>query len=130
MATVHGRNAHVYLQGSGAEAVPISEANEWAFNFERQLDPDPAFGDVWESNLGGLLKFTGTINGNYDTAQSDPFDSITQSTSRKLYLYHDRSTPLRYYYGLVWPSLSGNVPMGTAKFSMSLTGGGNYFALN
>ena len=131
MATVHGKNAHVYLQGSGSEAVPITEANEWTFDFGADFSPDNAFGDTWESNLKGLNKFSGTIAGNFDTAQSTMFDAISATSERKLYLYPDRATTGRYYYATVWPTLSGTMPgTGTAKFAMRLMGASNYLAQN
>ncbi len=131
MATVHGKNARVYLQGSGSEAVQVSEANEWTFDFGADFSIDNAFGDTWESNLKGLNKFSATVAGNFDTAQSVMFDAINATSERKLYLYPDASTPTRYYYATVWPTMSGTMPIGgTAKFALQLKGASNYLANN
>lgn len=131
MATVHGKNARVYLQGSGANAVQISEANEWTFDFGADFSIDNAFGDTWESNLKGLNKFSATVAGNFDTAQSTMFDAINSTTAVNMYLYPDAATPLRYYYAQVWPTMSGTMPgSGTAKFALQLKGASNFLALN
>lgn len=129
MATVHGKNAAVYMQGSGSDAVLVSEANEWSIDFSFDTEPDSAFGDIWETSLRGLIRATGTVNGNFDTAQSTMFDAVLATTPRKLYVYPDRDSPTRYYYSTVWPRMSTTMPMGVGKFAMSWTNGG-VLALN
>ena len=129
MATIHGKNAHVYLQGSGSDAVPIVEAGEFSLDIDFGLEMDAAFGDTWETNVKGLLKYTGAINGNFDTAQTTLFDALTATSARKMYVYPDRASTGRYYYGTVWPKLSTTVPMGLAKFAVAVTGDGQ-LALN
>lgn len=124
MATLHGKNAHVYLQGSGSDAVPVSESNQWSLSFDYDLEVDSAFGDTWETNVRGLSKYTGTIQGNFDTASAVLFDAYSALTPRKMYLYPDRASTGRYYYGTVWPKLDAEVPMGVAKTTVNFTGDG------
>lgn len=126
MATLHGKNAIVYLGAtpSGA-AVALTEAAEWKIDIDFDEDPDPAFGDTWETRLKGLLRFSGSMSGNMDTAQSLAFDAATTTGSVKWYLYPDRATVARFYSGLIFPKLSVNVPIsGKATFSGGFTGDG------
>lgn len=126
MATLHGRNAVVYLQGSGAQAVVIAEAAEFNIDGDMDLEPDPAFGDTWETKLKGLMRFSGTINGNYDTAQAGNavWQAYVAATSRKVYLYPDRGTTTQYYYGNVYPKAGVGVPIGRTTFSVNFDGDG------
>ena len=122
MATIHTKNAIVYLQGSGSEAVLLTEAGDVNIDIDYDLEADSAFGDTWETKLKGLLRWSGSIGGNFDTAQSLLFDAIGQSSARKMYVYPDRATSGRYYYGTVWPKLSATLPRGVAKFATSFDG--------
>ena len=126
MATLHGKNAVVYLQGSGSAAVVIAESAEFNIDGDVDLEPDPAFGDTWETLLKGLMRFSGTISGNYDTAQAGNavWQAFVATTSRKMYLYPDRSTTTQYYYGNVYPKLGVGVPIGRATFSLNISGDG------
>ena len=121
MATLHGRNAVVYLQGSAATAVQISEANEWTINVDAQEVDDPAFGDTWRTKLRGLLQANGNVTGNFDTAQAGnaAFEAAIATSSRRLYLYPDAAVSARYYYGNVWPKLSVDVKV-TDKGNFSM----------
>ena len=124
MSTISTKDAIVYLQGSGAAAVVLSEASEVMFDLDYDTEPDVAFGDSWETKLKGIHRWSGSIGGNFDTAQSLLFDAATQTSSRKLYVYPDRATATRYYYGNVWPRLSPNMPYGVAKFTARFDGDG------
>ena len=129
MATIHAKNAIVYLQGSGSEAVALTEAGDVSIDIDYDLEADAAFGDTWKTNLKGLIGWSGSIAGNFDTAQSLLFDAISQTSARKMYAYPDRSTTGRYYYGTVWPKLGTSLPIGVGKFTSSFTGDGQ-LALN
>ena len=124
MATLHAKNAIVYMQGSGTEAQTLTEAAEVSIDIDYDTETDSAFGDTWETRLKGLIRYNGSVNGNFDTAQALLFDAITQATSRKMYVYPDRATTTRYYYGTVWPRLSVGLPIGRATFSVSFEGDG------
>ena len=95
------------MQGSGSEAVPISEAMEVSLNVDFDEDPDPAFGDSWETRLKGLLRFSGSFGANYDTAQGGNavWEAAVATTSRKMYLYPTSATATNYYYGNIFPKL-------------------------
>lgn len=130
MATLHGKNAIVELQGSGADAVVLTEAAEWHISLDTELADDGAFGDTWLTQVKGRMRWTGSLSGNLDTADSTLFDAFSAASSRKIYLYPNRAVTGRYYYGTCYPKLSGDVTLtGVAKFSGALEGDGQ-IALN
>lgn len=125
MSTLHGKNAAVYLRGGGSEAEVISEAAEWSIDMDFDLDPDPAFGDTWETALQGIRRWSGSVSGNYDNAAEVPYDAFAATEPRKFYLYPDRANTAQYYYGTCWAKLS--VTGGTggkATFAGALQGDG------
>lgn len=125
MTTLHGKNAVVYLQGSGSVAEVITEAAEWQLSIDVETADDGAFGDTWVSMQKGRMSFSGSIAANFDTAANVLFDAVTATSSRKLYLYADRSSTSNYYYGTVFPKLSATVALGgVAKATVSFDGDG------
>jgi len=125
MATLFGRNAIVYLQGSGSDAELLSEASEFHISLDFEEGDDGAFGDTWATSLKGRMKWSGSLNGNYDTAATLSWDAATATSSRKLYIYPDRATMTRYYYGTCFPKLSIDGTLtSVVKFSGSLGGDG------
>lgn len=125
MATLFGRNAVVYLQGSGSDAIVLTEAAEWHISLDFESGDDGALGDTWVTMLKGRMKWSGSINGNLDTASNQVFDAVTATSSRKIYLYPDRATTGAYYYGTCYPKLSVDVTLsGVTKFSGSVEGDG------
>lgn len=129
MATIHGRGGMVYAQGSGANATKLGEARSWAFNIDRELNEDNALGDSWRTQLLGIMSWSGSIEGNLDTAETSPFDAATATSTKKLYLYPDATVTARYYYGTVWPRLSVDSPLAdVARFTLDFEGDGQLAA--
>lgn len=125
MATLHGKGSVLYMGDGTGEAVPITEAAEWSIDVDFDEDPDPALGDSWETRLKGLLRYSGSFNGNYDDAQDTLWDAAVAAASCKFYLYPASATATRYYYGRVWPKVgvAGGVG-GKETFSVSFMGDG------
>ncbi len=121
--TIHGRSGRVYLQGAGAQAELIGEAREVTIDIDHELDEDGALGDLWRTQLLGILSWSGSIEGNLDTSWSGAFEAATAETPRKWYWYP--SSGSGYYCGLIWPKLhlEGGIS-GTARFSMDFDGDG------
>ena len=125
MTTLFGRNAIVYLQGSGAQAELLSEAAEFHISIDHESGDDGAFGDSWTTTLKGRLRWSGSLNGNLDTSANLMFDAATQTASRKFYAYPDRANMANYYYGTCYPKLTVDVTLtAVAKFSGSIDGDG------
>lgn len=125
MATIHGRGGMLYMQGSGSNATKLGEARSWSLKIDRDFSEDNALGDTWKTQLLGLMSWSGAVEGNFDGAETSPFDAVMATSTRKIYLYPDSTTPTRYYYGAVWPKLSVDVKMSdTIRFSLDFTGDG------
>lgn len=107
--TLHGKNAVIYMGDGAGAAVQIAEAADYTIDVDRDLDPDPALGDSWESKLKGLLRFNGSFNGNFDDAQDTIWDASVFDGSVPFYLYPTSAVATRYYYGNIFPvpSISG-----------------------
>jgi len=129
MATLHTKNAIVYLQGSAADAIALTEAGDVTINFDYDLADDAAFGDTWKSALQGLKNWSGSVTANFDTAQDLIWDAATYGATRKIYVYPNRSAPTAYYYGSIWPKVSVSLPIGLGKATMAFQGDGELAVL-
>lgn len=103
MATVHGKNASIYLGTS--TATPISETTDISINFGADYAEDSAHGDTNKSYKPGLFDFEGSISGHYDTASDTLLTAALAGTQQKMYFYPNRSTTLQYFYGDVFVTL-------------------------
>ena len=128
MANVHGKNAIIYLgDGASGEAIEISEQNSYSIEHDFDLADTSELGDTWKTNVKGLMSFSGSIEGNFNTASNQLWSAATGSSASKFYLYPNRSNTTQYYYGTAWIKLGTVVAGGTTdkiKSSISLTGEG------
>ena len=125
--TIHGRGGMVYMQGSAATAIAIVQAKSFKINVDRNLDSSNKFGDQWVTQLTGLLKWTGSIDGNLDTGDTTPFDAavLTPTATVKAYFYPDRTSTTHYYYGTIWPKLDITVDLTAVEsFTQDFDGDG------
>ena len=131
MATLHGKDALIYLEDSSNTIQELPEANEFSFDLDADLDPDPAFGDDWETKLLGLRRASGAIAGNFDDADAaDLFDACTHTASRTLYIYPACSVATRFYYGDVWCNLSvSGGTSGRITFSIAWQSDDNFYKI-
>lgn len=128
MATLHFRNAKVYLAAtSAAAAVPITEARSFDLTVDgAELEEDNAFGDTWKTQLAGLLGWSAAFEANWDTAQATVFDAATQILGPvRFYGYPDAASASRFYSGLVWVKFSTSGGVGAVgRVNVDLTGDG------
>jgi hypothetical protein len=125
MARIHGRGSLLYLQGSGANAIPFSNAADWDINITFPTEDVSAIGDDWQTFIRGMLGFTGTFSGPYESSSTQAWDAMTATSARAFYLYPDKSAMTQYYYGTAWIDL--DVKGGTKSpvtFSSKVTGTG------
>jgi hypothetical protein len=125
MTAIHGKNAQIYLQGSGDEAVPVSELNDYSIDADFDLAETSELGDEWKTNVRGMFSWAGSINGNFDTASKTLWEAFISGSPRKFYLYPDRSVMASYYSSTCWVKLSTAIGGGTgdkAKSAISLQG--------
>lgn len=120
MATFHGKNGMVYLEGTAAGAVKLIEARSWSIDIDRELDEDMSFGDDWKTQLSGVLSWTVEVEINASDSQVSPFEAATSMATKRVYIYPISGVTARYYYGFIWPKLSvsastSGVARGTLK---------------
>lgn len=125
MARLHGRNALLYLQGPGTEAVPFSNAADFDISVDFNVVDVSQLGDDWETTIRGQAKWSGSFNGPYESTSKLAWDAMMASTQRKFYLYPDKTSMGGYYYGTTWATCS--IKGGTSAavtFAAKLTGVG------
>lgn len=127
MATTsfHGRGGSVYLGTSAAVAAVIANARSWKFTIDKALDENNKFGDVWQTQLLGLMKWTGSIEGNTDLNDMIPWNAVVASNAIvELYMYTSGGLA-HYYYGTVWPKLDITVDInGVSRYTLDFDGDG------
>ena len=124
---IHGKDAAIYLQAGGAEAVPIGEQAEYSIELDFDLAETTELGDSWPTFVKGISKWMGSFSGNFDSASSDLWNAATATSARKYYAYPDRGTTTRYYYGTCWVKLPTVLSGGLtdkAKSAVGITGEG------
>jgi hypothetical protein len=115
----------VYLQGSGASAVLVSQAADWEFAIDFDMVTVSALGDVWDTRLKGMMRFSGKLSGQFDTASTLAWDALMATTSRQIYVYPDRGNVAAYYSGLCWPKLTIKGGVGAiVSFESTIDGDG------
>jgi hypothetical protein len=127
MTAIHGKNAIIYLSPGSGAAVPISEQQQYSIEANFETVSTAELGDVWDGAVKGLHKWTGTLQGNFDTASNNLWNAMLSSTPNNFYLYPDRSAPTRYYYGTAWITLDTVIAGGVtdkANSSVQLVGDG------
>lgn len=124
MPRIHGKNGLIYLGGAGV-ASPLSQAADYDIAGDFDLDSVAVLGDTFDSFVKGLQKWSGTLNGPFDTGQTTIFDAWGAQSPSPLYLYPNKASLAQYYYGYCWPKV--NVKGSTTNavtFSAGLTGDG------
>jgi hypothetical protein len=128
MAALHFRNATVYMGGTGV-AVPVVEAAEFSLDVQSDTVPAPRLTDVWENKLRGLMRWSGSITGNFDNAQTTLWDAVLNTNPVPLYVYPNASTPTSYYYGSIWPKLGVSGGVSSKGTTTSAFDGAGIFAI-
>lgn len=102
IARIHGKNAYVYVQGSGAQAQQLVNASDYAVDVAYTSVDVSQLGDDWVQTLRGQGKWSGTLSGPVDTSNTIMWDASTAATVRSFYLYPDKGNISVYYYGSAW----------------------------
>jgi hypothetical protein len=127
VSRLHGRNALLYVQGSGTEAQPLSNAANYGIDIDFDTVDVSQLGDDWAQSVRGQGKFSGTFDGPFDTAITLPWDmmAVSPNSAKKFYLYPDKTSLGGYYYGTAWftSGIKGGV-QAAVTFSSKFTGTG------
>ncbi len=106
MARYHGRQGHLYIQGSGADAIPALALTNWSLDLSRDRVDVTCFGDSNITEVQGLPKYSGKFAGVWDDTDDTMFQAQEATSGRKLYLYPSRDAASKYFYGLAWVDAS------------------------
>ena len=130
MARIHGKNAYIYIQGGGAQAQQLINASDYSLDVAYTSVDVSQLGDDWVQTLRGQGKWTGTVSGPMDTANTIVWDAATATTVRNVYLYPDKTNISTYYYGQAWfdVGIAGGVTK-AVTFSGKMTGLGPLTAM-
>lgn len=125
MASIHGKNAVLYLGVAGAAATLVNEQLEWSLDFDMQTVDVSPLNNTWKTFVKGMLGFSLSAGGNFDTANKQLWLASISTVAEKFYLYPQASVPTSYYYGTIWVQL-GKIVAGstTTKASNSIKGVG------
>lgn len=120
MANIHGKDAVLYLGAAGAAAINIGEQLDWSLDLDMATVDTTPLNNTWKQFVKGLMGYTGSFGGNFDTASMQLWLASTSAVAEKFYLYPTVGSPTRYYYGTAWVQL-GKIAAGstTSKASSS-----------
>jgi hypothetical protein len=127
MANIHGKDAVIYLAPGSGAAIEVSEQNTYSIEMDFDLADTTELGDSWTTAVKGLMKWSGKIDGNFNTGSNTLWLAAVASVPCAFYLYPQRSVAANYYYGTAWVKLGTVVGGGTtdkAKSSVALIGDG------
>jgi hypothetical protein len=103
---IHGKNAVIYLGAAGAAAINVGEQVDWSIDFDMALVDVSPLNTTWKQFVKGLLGYSGSFSGNFDTASTQLWLASLSTVAEKFYLYPDSGSTGRYYYGTVWVQLT------------------------
>lgn len=111
MARVAGRQGHLYVQTSGADAVPLVYINKWSLNANTDKYEVTSFGDTTKTYVTGLPDAQGSFSGFFDdtaTSGSQYLFAVAQAgIAKKVYLYPTTpSSTGPYFYGTAFIDFS------------------------
>lgn len=102
MARYHGRQGILYLQGSGAVAVPVAALSEWSLDLKRDRVDVTAMGDTNKVAAQGLPAYSGSFSGFWDETEDTLFQATEATSGRAMYIYPSRDAITKYFYGTAW----------------------------
>jgi hypothetical protein len=121
MARVHGRNARLYVDITGAgAATPITFVKSWSLTFPTDKVDVTALTDTNKVYVAGLPDVSGTVAGFYDDATAQLYTASIDGVARKTYLY-PISGNAQYWYGTaLWDFTVQGAVDGANEFTASL----------
>lgn len=124
---IHGKNAVIYIGAGGGTAINIGEQVDWSLDMDIAMVDVSALNQTWKNFVKGMLGFSGTVNGNFNTGSTQLWTASLSDSPENFYLYPTSASTSRYYYGTAWIQLT-KIAAGstTAKASggIKLTGDG------
>ena len=96
-----GRNARILIDTSSAgtgSASIISSKNKWTLDQSTDTFEVTAFEDTSKSYVVGLPDAKGTVEGFWDSADTNVYNVIGSSVGRKIYIYPDAVNNIGTYF--------------------------------
>lgn len=128
MTNIHGKGAILYLGAAGAAAINIGEQIDWSLDFDMATVDTTPLNNTWKTFVKGLMGYSASFNGNFDTASVQLFLASTSTVAEKFYLYPlGAAGTTQYYYGTAWVQLTKIAAGSTttkASSGIKLTGHG------
>lgn len=111
MATLHGRNARIYIGLAEGNAAPVTKVSSWGVTTGVDFQEDTAQGDNVRTYVPGLSDFSGNVTyflQDTDASQDMLIDAALAGTKLKYYAYPGLGAGVanRYWYGEVYASLT------------------------
>jgi hypothetical protein len=127
LARYHGRQGHMYLQGSGSDAIPMVALTGWSIDLSRDRVDVTCFGDTQITEVQGLPKYTGKFDGFWDDTEDTLWGATDATSGRKMYLYMSRDATSKYFYGTAWVDATMDIAAGDAvKISGTFSAASNW----
>ncbi len=90
-------------------ASPVTELTEWSLDMSADYAEDTCMGDSNKSYVKGMPDVSGTFKGHYDDADDSLYTASQATAAQKMYLYPDRTSATKYWYGTAWVDFSISV---------------------
>lgn len=121
MAYICGKNGLIYI--SGAE---WADANAWSISIEKDVSGYSVFGDTYERQCVGLIRWSGSLSGFHDQDGKQLQDAAVATIAVALLIYPDRTDNTTYYNGSALFSFdsAGEVGGAAVTANASFTGSG------
>lgn len=125
----HGRNAVIMIDTSAVGTlVPSASSaakNTWSFDQSVDFVDVTAFGDTAKNSVPGLPNATGSLQGNWDSADNNIYNLIGSTVERRCYIYPDlTNNATSYIAGKMFFSVKSGASTTTAvSFDLDFTAG-------
>lgn len=106
-----GKNGLIYVSGTSNE---IEGANAWSLSIEHDAIAYSKFGDVWEGNLSGIKRWSGSIGALSDLGGKLLSNAAIADATVALLIYPDRTDITTYYSGSAVFSFGSEGDFGSA----------------
>lgn len=113
MAKVHGQAGAIYISTTGTNAaVQQCDLSAWSLNLTSDTAEVTSFCDTNKTYVKGKKDLKGSFSGFYDNADDAIFTAADSVDGVKIYLYPDKNTPAKFWYGPAW--LNASIAVGVS----------------
>lgn len=100
MSALAGRGGRLYMAlASGGVAESVALLNTFSIDASSDRHEVTAFGDANKIYVAGMPDASGSLSGFYDDATVQTYTAATDGVARKFYMYPERTTQTKYWFG-------------------------------